>query len=113
VSELLRLIRRNAVAGGVLLLLILPAFLTADKRNCVTKNPRRQGAPKNLPLQLVGAVQAAAMEDKTMVRMRKKVCWQCPQHLAHLLGELLALHAHRCTSYCFCLLHACPLPQSP
>ena len=47
VSELPRLIRRNAVAGGVLLLLILPAFLTADKRNCVTKNPGRKGAPKN------------------------------------------------------------------
>ena len=76
---------------GVLLLLILPAFLTADKRNYVTKKPRRQGAPKNLPPQLVGAVQATAMEDKTMVRMEKKVCWQCPQHLARLLGELLAL----------------------
>jgi hypothetical protein len=32
------------------------------------------------------------MEDKTMVRMDKRVCWQCPKKLAHLLGELLALH---------------------
>jgi hypothetical protein len=99
VIELPGLIRRNAVAGGVLLLLILPAFLTADKRTCVTQNPRRKGAPKNLPHQLVGALQAVDMEDKTMVRMEKKVCWQCPQNLAHLLGELLALHAYRCTSY--------------
>jgi hypothetical protein len=81
VIELPRLIRRNAVAGGVLLLLILPAFLTADKRNYVTQKPRRKGAPKNLPQQLVGALQAVAMEDKTMVCMEKKVCaWQCPQH---------------------------------
>jgi hypothetical protein len=32
VSELPRLIRRNAVAGGVLLLLILSAFLTANQQ---------------------------------------------------------------------------------
>ena len=102
------------VAGGVLLLLILPAFLTADKRTCVTQKSRRKGAPKNLPQQLVGAVQATAMEDKTMVRTEKKACWQCPQHLAHLPGELLALHAYRCTSYCFCLLYCLSsFPQSP
>jgi hypothetical protein len=76
VSELPRLIRRNAAAGGVLLLLILPAFLTADKRTCVTQNPGRKGAPKNSPHQLVGALQAVDMEDNTMVRMETKVCWQ-------------------------------------
>jgi hypothetical protein len=89
VSGLLsRLFRRNAIAGGVLLLLIPPRFPTAHKRSCVRnlKKPsvsgekmplwQAKGESQNFPEQLVGVLQVLSMEaetEQTTVRMEKEV----------------------------------------
>ena len=54
-----------------------------------------KGESQNFPEQLVGVLQVLSMEaeTKTIVRMEKKVFWQCPQDpvLLKLLSELIAL----------------------